>query len=1105
MKAASCLFLLPLLLLFSAGAAFSQAVNATLLGTVTDISGGAIPGAKVTITEVNTHVSHAGEANASGNYEFPNVPPGLYSVTVEVTGFKKEIKDKITVEVDSRTRVDVQMQPGSVSETVEVTAAPAILQTDRADTGRTMDGELLEEMPLGVNRNFQALQELAPGVMEMTFQHSQFFNASSSLQTNVNGQPRQGNNLQVEGVDNNMRTGLLQILIPPAEAITNVSVSTSNHDTELGRAIGGVTNVVLRSGSNQLHGAAYWFIQNSAWDARSFFNPTVGHLAYNYVGGNIGGPIKRNRIFFFTDYLRTMDHEANTNLVTIPSMAFRTGDLSAGLNHVYDPTTGNQTTGSGRTMFPGNQIPVSRINPISLKLMQFWPAPNEPFVPSLPSNNYFALLPAQKTNDQFDVKIDNNLTERDRLSGRFSFQYPVTYQASIFGDAGGPAQGAFQGTGFQKTYSAGLNYNRTVSPTVLTEVRVGLAHYHNEAQQTDYGKNDSAALGIPGVNVNAFTSGMVGIEINGGFSNPTLGYSASLPWVRAEANVDMVNSWTKIAHNHTIKWGGDLRRIRDDLLQDQTYSPRGRMDFQGTNPTYTSGGSGGTGVANYFGSFLLDLPNQVSRDLNTYFPALRAWQFFLYAADNWQVSSKLTLNLGMRWEFYPPPTPAFSGGFSNYDYANNTLVIAGVGGNPKNLGMVTRYNYFAPRVGVAYRLTGRTVVRAGFGISYTPFPDNTYAYNFPVRANNTYQNMNGISYLPAAYPDGSIATFQRGFPAPQPIVVPSNGIIANPDPSSTYYAIPLKYRNPYVESWNFAVQRELPYHFVLDAAYVGSHGVDTAAEVNLNAGQIMNLGSKGQPQYPRTAPSYQYFQGFSSSYNSLQVKFDRRFTTGLKVTTAFTFGKALDFMNGDDGQLEFYVNLRRNYAPADYNRTTNFVQSYIYQLPFGRNQHWFSSGLAGKLLGQWLITGILSDRTGRPIMITCNSSLNIPNYNQTPNLVAPIKVLGGINIGNPWFSTTSFASPKGLVFGNLGRNDMYGPGLFALNLGLSRTFTIREGIGLVFRASSNNVTNTPVFANPEASFNNANFGYVTSTLSSGTGVNGTGGGRWLQFGAKVTF
>jgi len=295
----------------------------------------------------------------------------------------------------------------------------------------------------------------------------------------------------------------------------------------------------------------------------------------------------------------------------------------------------------------------------------------------------------------------------------------------------------------------------------------------------------------------------------------------------------------------------------------------------------------------------------VGRDLATYFPTYRASEFFAFGQDKWVVSPKLTVDLGLRWEFYPPATPRFAGGFSNYNPFNNTLVIAGVGGNPLNLGMATHYNYFAPRLGLAYRLTEKTVLRAGFGISYTPFPDNKYAFdNYPIKANNQFSPA-GLGYGPAVLPNGQAATFQAGLPAPIPISIPSNGIIANPPASSAYEWIPTDYKNPYVESWNLSVQEALPWHFTLDGAYVGNHGVRTAAATNLNAATVIGLGTKGQPEYPRTANTTQYWQGFSSMYNALQTKFNRRFTSGLLITTSYTWAKGMGFQDSDDGGLLF--------------------------------------------------------------------------------------------------------------------------------------------------------------------------------------------------------
>jgi hypothetical protein len=1113
-----------LLMAATAVAGWSQAVNATLLGTVTDATGAVVPNAKLTITETQTGVVHPTKTNDSGNWNVPNLPPGVYSVATEATGFKKELRKDVTLLVDTTTRVDVQLQPGSISESIEVTGAAAILQTDSASTGEKIDRAMLADAPLiSANRNFQSLLNLAPGVAPVQEQHSQFFNASSSLQTEVNGQMRQGNNFMIEGTDDNERTGLLQIYVPPIEAIQTVDVSLTNHDPEMGRATGAVVNVLMRSGTNQVHGAAYEFLQNSDFNARSFFNPSVGHLAYNYVGGNLGGPIKKNKLFIFGDYLKVMDHEGNTNLVTIPPNPWRTGDFSGASTIIYDPTSGNPLDGTGRTPFGGNIVPTSRINLVSQKILALLPPTNESFNIASPSNNYYAALPFTKTTDSFDEKLDYNITDRNRLSERFSYSKPVVYQAPLFGSAGGDGPGgAFMGTATQSTYSTGLNYDRVFSPSLVAELRLGVSYYHNEALPSDYGTTDSTSLGIPGVNISDFTSGIVGIQINDGFSNPVVGYSASLPWVRSEVNVDLVNTWTKTKSNHTFKWGVDLKRLRDNLLQDQTYSPRGIYYFGnqqtalctpvavGSNGLATSCNSSKLGIANDMASFLLDVPYQLGRDINTYFPALRAWEFFAFGGDKWQVSPKLTVDLGVRWEFYPPATPAFPGGFSNYDPTTNSLVVAGIGSNPSNLGMKTRYNYFAPRVGLAYRLTEKTVIRAGFGTSYTPFPDNTYAYNYPVRANNFYTNV-GDGYATTLLASGQAATFQQGFPLPVPVTIPSNGIIPATGSllSNSFDVINLNFKNPYTETWNIAAQQALPGHWTLDVAYVGVHGVDTVANIDLNNPfSTLGGGTASKPLnilYGKTASATLRWAGYSSSYNSLQAKLDRRFGN-LVVNTVFTYGKAMNYQTGDDGNLLWLINQRRSYARADFDRTFNYNQGFVYQLPWGVGMHWLKSGPAASILGNWQLSGGVSVLSGTPFYISASgSSLNTPGETQTANQVAAVQILHGINVGNPWFSTASFSQPTGVTFGSSGRNILTGPGLITVGLALFKNFKIGERFNIQMRAETFNLANTPQFSNPQGSLTSSTFGYVTGTLGSGSGAVGTGGGRVLQLGAKVTF
>jgi hypothetical protein len=1100
-------------LTFLASAAFSQAVSASIVGTITDATGAVIPNAKVTVSEVNTGVDHSGLANASGNYTFVNVPPGTYRVAVEREGFKKEIREGVDVVVDSTTRVDMQLRPGNVSETIDVTAEAAVLKTDRADITSTVEQVQIEELPNLFNGNYQLMLSLVPGISEPTEQHSQFFNASSSVQMNAYGQPRMANNYQIEGIDNNERTGLLQIMIPPKEAIQQVNVSTSNHDPELGRGTGAVSNVVLKSGTNVYHGAAYWNVQNSGWDTRSFFNPSVGHVAYNQVGGNIGGPIRKNKLFYFADYLKTMDHEANTNLVSIPSMDYRTGNFSADTHLVYDPATGNplDINGADRQPFPANIVPADRINPVSAKLFALMPAPNMPYGVTSQQNDYFSLLPAIKTTDHMDAKVDYQYTDKDRFSVRFSYGKPTNFQAPIWGDTGGgPAPSnskGFEGSGVQRTYSTGLNYDRMVTPTLITQMRVGVAYYNNVANPSDYGTNDSTNLGIPGANINAFTSGMTEIDL-GGFTTPTFGYSNSLPWVRAETNIDFVNTWTKLSHNHNIKWGVDIRRLRDCLLQDQTFGPRGLIKF-GASQTSTQGKS--TDIANDVASMLLDVPSEVARDVNTYFPSLRATQIFSFIADQWQISPRLTASLGLRWELYPPFTPEHSGGFSNYDPFDNTLVIAGVGGNLKDLGMVYDKHYLAPRVGLAYRLTSSTVVRSGFGLSYTSFPDNTYAYNYPVRSNNDYQTYQNASFTTVYLPDGRPATFQNGFPAPLAVPIPASGVITSPDPTQAYFYIPLDYKNPYVLQWNFAVQQALPAHLNLDVAYVGSHGVDTGAQVEMNPGLIVGAAAKGQPYnilFGRTTSTKMSFQGFTSTFNSLQAKFDRRFSSGLIMTTAFTWQKAMDYQSGDDGGLaRWYINPARNYARADFDRTLNVVQSYIYRLPFGKGEHFVKQGPLAAVIGGWQVTSILTARTGSPITLTDASSLiNAPINTETPNQIGPIVIDHGINTFNPWIDRSGLAHPATGTWGTMGRAVWSGPGQFRLDAGVSRWINVNERWRMQIRGDSYDVTNTPFFSNPNTDFSSSSaFGYVTSTVGSGVGVNGFTAARSIQLALKIQF
>ena len=1151
-----------------------QAVNGTLLGTVTDSSGAVVSGATVTIRETNTGISRSATTNDSGNYQFGNLRPGRYEVGVDHEGFKKVMRSGIDVLVNSDVRVDLVLQPGTASETVVVNAETPILQTDRADTGRKIEERQVEDVPLGFNRNLQGLLNLVPGTTRAHREHSAFFNAQDSLRTEVNGQSGLANNLEFEGLNDNERTGLLAIYIPPIEAVETVDVTTSNYDAELGRANGAVTNVILKSGTNEFHGAAYEYNRISALAAVPFFQ-TIAKTpsVYNYYGGNIGGPIWKNKTFFFADLLRINDHQSQFFNGTVPPAAFRNGDFSGArsstgqLIPIYDPATGN-ADGTGRQQFSAssnpsdpkfnpactnapsclNMIPSGRISPIAKAILAKIPTPNVSGLSLVAGNNFQGTTKFIKDTTSFDVKIDHNIGVRDRLSGRFSFSDQSLSQAPLFGLLGGPSNGAFSGTGKQRYWDVAVNYYHVFSPTLIMEIRAGVDHYRNVANNTDRGQTVKGEIGvdIPGANLgDSNTSGMPCILLTGypeNGDNCLAGYSASLPWIRGETNLNIANNWTKTRGNHTFKWGVDIHRLRDDLAQWQDQNPRGILRFN-TNVTSVSTPKGvpqptTSSQVNGVASFLLDKPNSVGRDVPINAKAFRGTEFFAYVADRWQVGHQLTLDFGLRWEFYPPFTPRGPGHFSNYDPASNSLVIAGIGSNPSDLGRKTHYKDFAPRIGLAYRLTDATVIRAGFGLSYFPYPDNDYAFDFPVLQNNAFPSLNGSSFTQSVDAATNPISMASGFPAPLVANIPANGIIPVVGKvgttsllSQNYTVVNLNFREPYTESWNLSVQRSLPFKLVAEAAYVGNHGVDLPTVYNLNAATVASgtATQANQPLwalYKLTGNVALKFMGTSSNYHALQAKLDRKFSGGLLITTAYTYSKALGYVNDGSntinstvGGLQTYIgSIRRNYAPLAFDRRHTIVQSLVYELPFGKSKPLLNSGVGSKILGGWEVSTLLTLMTGLPLNITGGSTLNAPGNTQAPDVTGNFVILHGVggapagSVGHSWFDVTPSNFVNGVpqcrgpfcqsvvgVLGNAPRRAFSGPGLFNLDASVFRRIPIKERMSLEFRADALSVTNTPQFDKPNQGFStntSSTFGYVTNTI---------GGNRSVQLGAKLTF
>jgi hypothetical protein len=1140
----------------------AQAVSGTIVGTVTDPTGAAIGNAKISITRVGQDSVYNTITNDSGNFTQPTLPSGVYTVTIVANGFKKESRENITVDTNVTVRVDVAMATGSVTETVTVTEAPPQLQTDRADISATIEAKQIADLPLSSGNSFQSLLNTVPGMAPVVFNNSQFFNANNDLSTNANGQSSYVNLYQIEGIDDDQRTGIHIILVPPAAAIQNVDITTNNFEAEFGRAVGTVVNVTLKSGTNNFHGNVFQQMENNGVNARNYFaKGPNGRLVYNYTGGSVGGRILRDKLFFFGDVLRVSDHEESTQTATIPyyNVVNNAIDLSAYSGQIYDPNTGdtvdcsgsatNNSCGSGRTAFANNQIPLTNggISTVGLTVLKDLdaiarnPAMNlaaSTYAAGATANNFQQNSPFHKDIWSYDITSDYVISTKDHLRGRFSHQLINTYQAPLFGAfLGGPASSGFEATGTATAYSTGGNYDHTFSPTLLTEVRVGVAHLRNSATQNDYGANDARTLGIPGNGPNGTdntptSSGQIAIVVNNNatnFAQPLIGYSPSLPWLRAESNIDVANNWTKILGNHTLKAGADIRRVRDDLLQGNNNAAAGQFYFS-ENQTSTQGAASYkgsvTGQANDVASILFDVPYNVGQDTNSTFPAYRQTWLFFFVSDKWQATPKLTVDFGLRWELYPAATPRKAGGFVNYDPTTNNLVVAGLNGNPSNIGMQTDYKNFAPRVGLSYRVRESTVVRAGFGVSYVPFVDNSYAYNYPIKTSSNYNNV--PTYGAALNPAGGLVNFVTGVPATPTASFGSNGTLfetaANGTIGLAALYIPKNFMNAYVASWNAAVQQAMGPDMSLQIAYVANKGTRIDVAQNINQPRIYGQSGSYDPlflEFGKSAAVTQYFLGYSTNYESLQVQLTKRFTHGLSFTSAFTWGKAMDWGTGaQDGNVLFWAGpQRRNYALADFDRSRNFEQTVTYELPAGHGHRYFSSGPMQYVLGGWRTSAVLSGLSGTPFTISTSSPT--PGTTQTVNQIGPYAVshqtIGGNVSSYPtWFNPAAFAAPtacvsystanpNACVLGNTGRNQFRGPGYFYDSLSLFKAFPIWRESALELRADAFNLTNTPAFGNPGASLG-SNLGKITSTLGSGVGnVNGVGGPRVLQAGVKLTF
>ena len=1136
-------------LLFTSTYSAAQVLYGSVVGNVSDESGAVVPGAAVKITNVGTGETRETMTNDAGTFSFPDLPSSTYDIAISKQGFKTSTTRGIVVSVDKVARINASLHVGEVSQTVEVTSQMPVLQTDSAQVRTEVETTSLQNLPVPVSRNYQNLLITVPGFMPPANQHSAAVNPSRGLTASVNGATRNSNNLRIDGASStNVWLPHVPGYVPGLEAIQEVSVITSSSDAAEGLAGGAVVNVHIKSGTNNLHGSLFVFHTDNALKAKpfNFFSPVAPakpKYVSNDFGGTIGGPILKDKLFYFASYDgNPLSQNASPSAdLTVPSAAMRMGDFSASPNPIYDPLTGNQTNGSGRAQFAAspnpaspnynpactnpagcpNIIPIARFDPIALKIQALIPLPTNP---ALPTTNFHPTGPYNFNRHTTDGKVDWHATSKLNFSERIGWlRYNFVDGPSFGALVGAPVSsaGGKVGNGFGDVISNTVNGTYAVNPNLLVDGYFGLTLLHTNQEPPRLGENLGLGfLNIPGTNGPSREYGgwpQFTVSNFSDFGNPGPGGGGG-PIFYRDRQLQYSGNATWTHGNHSVRFGAELMQLGYNHFE--TGTAPGQFQFNG-NATTLNGPTGkAANLYNSYAQFLLGMPSQVAHELlpfdNNRLIAY-SHNYGFYGQDQWQALRSLTITYGLRWDHFPVGNRK-NRGLERYDFATNLVTLCGLGGTPRDCGYHVSNTEFSPRVGLAWRATNSFVVRAGFAINYDPYPlafvrdmlnDYPLDLSLTIGPSNTFLATGKLS---------------DGIPA---IIVPdvSSGVVPLPK-NFSMQTLPQNVRRDYVEGWNFALQKELKWGFTAQAEYVGSRQVRVPQFINLNAGQVLGQGTAGQPFFARNGSG----AGLNlitplnhTHYDSLQTQLSRRFAGGYQINVGYTFSKATAICCDELAdktafiQIPQYFSLNRTLAP--YDRTHVFTTTAVVELPFGRGKKWLSDpSVASSALGGWQVSTLFSAYSGTPFNVTgSTSSLNAPSNNQVADKVKPhVAILGGVG-PNPYFDPFAFVPVPSTQarFGTAGLESLRGPGYGNVDFSLFRNFSITERWKMQFRAEAFNLTNTPHFSNPGANASNLQLdpttggvkslnGYDQITSTTGTGRDGIDE-RQFRFGVKVTF
>jgi hypothetical protein len=1082
--------------LFS-GVSTAQVLYGSVVGNVHDTSGATVPGATVSITNKATSLTRDVTTNPDGSYSIVNVLPGSYDVKVSLQGFREFVKTDVPVSAGTISRVDVNLEIGQLTETVTVASPTQLLQTDKADVHTELKAKEITNLPLPAYRNYQSLLNLVPGATPTVLQNALTDTPGRSLRTFVNGQNPNSNNTKSDGATNiNLWLPHHAMYVAPAETIESVNVSTDNFDAEQGMAGGAAITLVTKSGTNNLKGSAFEFFNNDKLNARKFFDPSVLPNKKNIVGGTLGGPIARDKVFFFGSYEGYFERSSAFQFYSVPTTPLRAGDFSGQSQIIYDPATGN-ADGTGRTPFQNNIIPADRISPIAQKILAYYPMPNNG---TGLSRNYLRQNDTKVDRSNYDVKVNWNRTSSHQIWAKYSQLKANVGNLFYLGVDGG-------GSGDTSVYQPTVGQTWTLSPTLILDSTFGFSRQKQTVQAADFGLGSvgSDVLGIPGLNgsdpryagLPQFTigSGGAGTPPNNVFSD--LGnFDTWVPLYRDERTTNFTTNLTKIVGRHDIRVGYSVNYLYMDHWQPEIANPRGQLTFA-QNATALNGGAQTPNFLNQYAAFLLGLVSTAQKSVQYELMTGREWQHGMFVRDRWQVNNKMTLDLGLRYEYYPLMHRA-DRGIERVDLSTMNVLLGGVGGNPENLGIKVSKTLFAPRLGFVYRLNDDTVFRSGYGLTYNPLPFTRPLrgyYPLTIAGNFTTNN----SY-------GWVTTLKDGIPVvPTPDL--STGVIKLPN-TVDMRTPELDLSRGYIQSWNVSIERRLPADVSANIAYVGTAGTDGFADLDINASDTPGGGASSRPLFStfgRNIALLSWGPRVKTRYHSLQLAVNRPLKAGLLLKGAYTFSKSMGMTtNGEDGWVGLDYNApsqyARNYARQVFDRPHVFQMGFLYELPFGRGES--GSNVTKAIVRDWQVNGIFAAYSGMPFTITADngSSINMPGNLQTANQNGEFNVLGNIGSDGTWFDTSAFSQPKGAVFGNTGRMAFRGPGAWNLDFSVFRGFPLGNTRRLEFRVEAFNIMNHARFANPTNSFTNPNFGRIFATES-----NSVNDARQIRLGLRFQF